>query len=287
LNPIAPPILLVDAGAGGLPVAAALGRMMPERPLVYVADTAGGPYCTKSVGHVRQRLDAVLNHFAAWRPRHVVITCATAGCVALDELRHDHPNLSISGVIRPAARAASVAAGIEPRPLFGVLTSAAAASRARELQAALGNQRPRSRVLLRAAPLLPALVEEGRPADDPLLRAAVNEAVGPLVERNVNVLMCAFGQTAALRQALRAAVGRDVKVIDSAAAVADDVAWRLGVTAGDVQRKDARVKLLATDEPARLARLAKRVLPGEPWLHVEPTLLKLKTHDQTSRRRAA
>ena len=40
----AAPILMFDSGVGGLSVLAALRRVLPQAPVIYVADNAGLPY---------------------------------------------------------------------------------------------------------------------------------------------------------------------------------------------------------------------------------------------------
>ena len=46
------PLLFFDSGVGGLSVLAPTAKLLPQAPLVYVADSAGFPYGTRSEGEI-------------------------------------------------------------------------------------------------------------------------------------------------------------------------------------------------------------------------------------------
>src|SRR6478609_11459354 len=102
------PILLFDSGVGGLSVLAAVRGLMPQASLVYVADSAGFPYGTKSEAEIAARVPALLGRLAErYDPRLIVIACNTASTIAL---RHVRAALAIPIVgtvpaIKPAAEA--------------------------------------------------------------------------------------------------------------------------------------------------------------------------------------
>ena len=52
------PILFFDSGIGGLSVLAPARALLPQAPLVYVADNAGYPYGTKSEIEIAARVPA-------------------------------------------------------------------------------------------------------------------------------------------------------------------------------------------------------------------------------------
>ena len=58
------PLLVFDSGVGGLSVLAAIRRQLPLAPLVYVADSAGYPYGTKSAAEIEARVPALLGRLA-------------------------------------------------------------------------------------------------------------------------------------------------------------------------------------------------------------------------------
>ncbi|MBN8809080.1 MAG: glutamate racemase [Sphingomonas sp.] len=100
------PILLFDSGVGGLSVLAAVRAALPRASLVYVADSAGFPYGTKSEAEIAARVPALLGRLAErYDPRLIVIACNTASTIALSHVR-SALDLDVVGTvpaIKPAA----------------------------------------------------------------------------------------------------------------------------------------------------------------------------------------
>ncbi len=100
------PILFFDSGVGGLSVLAPTRALLPTAPIVYVADSAGFPYGTKSEAEIAARVPALLVRLVErFRPRLVVIACNTACTIALDHVRAalDVPVVGTVPAIKPAA----------------------------------------------------------------------------------------------------------------------------------------------------------------------------------------
>ena len=100
------PLLVFDSGVGGLSVLAAIRRARPTAPIVYVADSGGFPYGTKSEAEIAARVPALLGRLVErYRPRLVVIACNTASTIALAAVRAalDLPIVGTVPAIRPAA----------------------------------------------------------------------------------------------------------------------------------------------------------------------------------------
>jgi glutamate racemase len=100
------PLLLFDSGVGGLSVLDAVRRVLPAAPLVYVADSGGFPYGTKSEAEIAARVPALLGRLAErYRPRLIVIACNTASTIALSVVRAalDLPIVGTVPAIKPAA----------------------------------------------------------------------------------------------------------------------------------------------------------------------------------------
>ena len=100
------PVLFFDSGVGGLSVLAAARALLPQMPVVYVADSAGFPYGTKSEAEIAARVPALLGRLAErYRPRLIVIACNTASTIALAAVRGalDLPVVGTVPAIKPAA----------------------------------------------------------------------------------------------------------------------------------------------------------------------------------------
>ncbi|NML06839.1 glutamate racemase [Sphingomonas sp. G-3-2-10] len=100
------PLLFFDSGVGGLSVLAPVAKLLPQAPLVYVADSAGFPYGTRSEGEIAARVPALLGRLAErYDPRLIVIACNTASTIALQHVRAalDLPIVGTVPAIKPAA----------------------------------------------------------------------------------------------------------------------------------------------------------------------------------------
>jgi glutamate racemase len=100
------PLLFFDSGIGGLSVLAPTLALLPNAPIVYVADSAGFPYGTKSEREIAARVPALLGRLVErYDPRLVVIPCNTACTIALDEIRAalELPVVGTVPAIKPAA----------------------------------------------------------------------------------------------------------------------------------------------------------------------------------------
>ncbi len=88
---IAPSILVLDSGLGGLSVVRALRLTLPEVALLYVADTAAFPYGNRSAADICSRASKVIAHMENEFPiALVVIACNTLSTLCLAELRAQH-----------------------------------------------------------------------------------------------------------------------------------------------------------------------------------------------------
>lgn len=100
------PILFFDSGVGGLSVLAPTAALLPQAPVVYVADSAGFPYGTRSEAEIAARVPALLGRLAErFDPRLIVIACNTASTIALQHVRAalDIPIVGTVPAIKPAA----------------------------------------------------------------------------------------------------------------------------------------------------------------------------------------
>ncbi len=103
-----PPVLAVlDSGAGGLPYLSWIHRHRPQGRYIYLADSKGFPYGSKSeeelIELVRRRIGCIQSEFD---PDMVLIACNTASVVALAALREKFP-LPFVGVV-PAVKPAAL-----------------------------------------------------------------------------------------------------------------------------------------------------------------------------------
>ncbi len=106
----AAPILFFDSGVGGLSVLAPTRALLPQAPVVYVADSAAYPYGTRTEAEIAGRVPALLGRLVErYRPRLAVIACNTASTIALGAVRAalEIPVVGTVPAIKPAAEQSS------------------------------------------------------------------------------------------------------------------------------------------------------------------------------------
>src|SRR3954470_22731388 len=102
------PIGVFDSGGGGLPVARAILDQLPHEPLLYVGDTAHGPYGPLPIAEVRRTALAVLDQLVGSGVKLLVIACNTASAACLRDARERY-DVPVVEVVLPAVRRAVAA----------------------------------------------------------------------------------------------------------------------------------------------------------------------------------
>lgn len=100
------PILMFDSGVGGLSVLEETRKLLPNAPIVYVADNGGFPYGTKTEAEIAARVPALLGRLVErYDPQLVAIPCNTASTIALSGVRAalDRPVVGTVPAVKPAA----------------------------------------------------------------------------------------------------------------------------------------------------------------------------------------
>lgn len=100
------PLLLFDSGVGGLSVLQKVRALLPQAPVIYVADNAGLPYGSKTEAQIAARVSGLLGRLTErFRPRLVCIACNTASTIALASVREvlEVPIVGTVPAIKPAA----------------------------------------------------------------------------------------------------------------------------------------------------------------------------------------
>jgi len=205
-----------DSGVGGLTVLAALRARLPAETFLYLGDTARLPYGTKTAATVeRYALQAVAS-LVARGVKAVVVACNTASAAALPVLaaRHDLP---LIGVVEPGAEAAARAS----RSGRIAVLATEGTVRGGAYQRAIAARRPDARVTAVAAGLFVALAEEGW-VEGPIAESIAARYLAPLFARDKapDTLVLGCTHFPPLLGAIRAVVGEELQIVDSAATTA-------------------------------------------------------------------
>jgi glutamate racemase len=246
---------IFDSGVGGLTVQRAILEALPGLDTVYLGDTARVPYGTKSPEVVTQYSIRNARLLVAQDVEMLVVACNTASAVALPALRAAF-DLPVLGVVEPGARAAAQVTRTGRVGVIGTQSTVASGA----YQRALAGLIPGAVVTARACPLFVPLAEEGwtDPGDE-VVRLVARRYLAPIREAGVDTLVLGCTHYPLLAGAIAAELP-GVTLVDSAAAIAAEVAERFPATAG---AGPAAHTFLVTDTPDRFLAVAHRFL-GRP-----------------------
>jgi glutamate racemase len=252
------PIGILDSGVGGLTVARAVLDQLPHEPVLYVGDTAHGPYGPKPIAEVRAAALGVMDALVESGVKLLVIACNAASAATLRDARERY-DLPVIEVIQPAVRRA-VAATRNGR--VGVIaTRVTVASRAYDDAFAAA---PHLAITSQACPRFVEFVERGVTGGEELLSMA-RGYLEPVRAAGVDTLVLGCTHYPLLTGVLSYLMGDEVTLVSSAEETAKDVYRTL--VANRLERPPdlpaPAHRFLATGDPEPFARLAGRFLGPE------------------------
>ncbi len=256
------PIGIVDSGVGGLTVARAVLDLLPHEPLLYLGDTARGPYGPLPIATVRGYALEVMDLLVERGVKMLVIACNSASSAMLRDARERYTRergVPVVEVIAPAVRR-SVATTRAGR--IGVIgTEATISSRAYEDSFAAA---PHLQVTSAACPAFVEFVEAGV-THGPELESAAQAYLAPLREQQVDTLILGCTHYPLLAGVISYVMGEDVALVSSADETAREVFRAL--REHDLLRRDdlppPTHQFLATGDPQAFATLGRRFLGPE------------------------
>jgi glutamate racemase len=253
------PIGIFDSGVGGLTVARAVLDQLPHEPLVYVGDTAHGPYGPRRIAEVRALALDVMDHLVETHAvKMLVIACNAASSACLRDARERYP-IPVVEVIQPAVRRA-VAATRNGR-IGVVATPVTISSRSYDDAFAAA---PQVELTTVACPRFVEFVEAGETWGPELLEAA-EEYLAPIVAAGCDTLVLGCTHYPLLTGVISYIVGDQVTLVSSAEETAKDVyrALASGSMFRDESLPAPRHRFLATGDPEPFGRLGRRFLGPE------------------------
>ncbi len=259
------PIGIFDSGVGGLTVARAILDQLPHEQLLYIGDTANGPYGPKPLAAVRAMALAVMDQLVDDGVKMLVIACNSASSVALRDARERYTvrrGIPVVEVILPAARRAVLTS--RSGRIGVVATKATVDSRAYD---DAFHVTPGLEITSQACPEFVRLAEEGT-TSGPEALAIAHSYLEPLKVAGVDTLVLGCTHYPLLTGVISYVMGEDVTLVSSAEETAKDVYRNL--VEHDLERSpDAGPpahRFLSTGSPAPFQHLARRFLGPEVTL---------------------
>lgn len=199
-------------------------RALPHESLIYVADSGHAPYGEKPAAVIQQRAETLIGFFLAQGVKAVVVACNTVTGLSIAHLREHFtdshlPIVAIEPAVKPAAQ--QTRSGV-----VGVLATRMTVQ-SPGLARLVATHAHGVQMLLQACPGWVERVEQGQ-QDGPDTEAAVAAFVQPLLAQGADTLVLGCTHYPFLLEPLRRVAGPAVQIIDPAAAVARELARRLG-----------------------------------------------------------
>jgi len=247
---------------GGLTVLRAIHQLMPDEPLLYMADQAHVPYGPRQLEEVRHFSEVITRFLLDQGARLIVVACNAASAAALKYLRSAFPHVPFVGMepaVKPAAEHTRTG-------VVGVLATPATFQG--ELYATVVERFAKGvKLLQHTCPGLVAQIESGT-LDSSETRRILEEALDPMLRQGIDTVVLGCTHYPFVIPLIQQIVGPRVRVIDPAPAVARQVQRLL--VASDLLELEAvlqeavmpkglhLLQFYTSGKPAQLERL----LPG-------------------------
>lgn len=252
------PIGIFDSGVGGLTVARAILDQLPNESILYIGDTARGPYGPRPLAEVRTFALETLDYLVEQGVKALVIACNTASAAMLRDARERY-SIPVIEVIQPAVRRAVAATRTGKIGVIG--TNATIDSKA-YLDAFAAA--PQLEITSIACPLFVEFVECGETSGDEITKIA-RDYLLPVMDADVDTLVLGCTHYPLLTGVISYVMGNNVSLVSSAEETAKDL-YRTLVENSLLRtpsQTPAKHIFLATGDAVAFQVLARRFLGPE------------------------
>lgn len=209
------PIGIFDSGVGGLTVAKAIAKELPNERIIYFGDTAHLPYGDKSKESVRAYSNRITGFLLAKGCKAIVIACNTASAHAYSELKKFYPKIPIINVVNPTVN--HCASKYDTGKIGVIATKGTIQSRIYPRKIVKKN--PNLEVPQNAAPLLVPMIEEGF-FNNNISQTIINSYLSAKNFKGISALILGCTHYPLIKEEVEQYFQGEVEVIDSASVVA-------------------------------------------------------------------
>lgn len=218
------PIGIFDSGIGGLTVANAVSKLLPQEQIIYFGDTAHLPYGDKSKELIRSYAATITDFLLHQKKcKAVVIACNTASAAAYELLRDKYKDVvPVINVIDPMIEAVIADDSIKKVGVIATKTTIASGVYAEKFS----RRRPSLQYTELATPLLASMIEEGY-YNDNISHAVLESYLSNETLNGIDALVLACTHYPLIKNEISAYYKHSVKIFDSAEVVARKLQWIL------------------------------------------------------------
>lgn len=252
------PIGIFDSGVGGLTVARAILDQLPNEAILYIGDTARGPYGPRPLAEVRDFSLETLDFLVDQGVKALVIACNTASAAMLRDARERY-SVPVIEVIQPAVRRAVAATRTGKVGVIGTRATIESQAYLDAFAAA-----PQLQITSTACPRFVEFVERGETSGEAITQVA-REYLAPMIAADVDTLVLGCTHYPLLTGVISYVMGNNVSLVSSAEETAKDL-YRVLVESALLRVADGDApihRFLATGDAKAFEGLARRFLGPE------------------------
>ncbi len=227
------PIGIFDSGIGGLTVANAIRKRLPNESLIYFGDTAHLPYGDKSAQLIRHYSAGIASYLLSRSCKAIVIACNTASAHALSTVTDVcGPDIPVINVIDPVAKAVALDPSLDKKKVGIIATKGTVASRVYPRRITRLNKD--IRVASLATPLLAPMIEEGF-FSNTISQTIIDSYLSKPALKGISALILGCTHYPLIRREVKKYYNDAVKILDSTTLASEALAQVLeerGLTAG-------------------------------------------------------
>ncbi len=213
------PIGIFDSGVGGLTVAAAVRRLLPNEKIIYFGDTAHLPYGDKSANSIQSYSQKIAEFLIDNDCKIILIACNTASAYANEIVKSTiatrFAGIKVVNVIDPIVNNITKKRKYKRVGVIGTKGTIRSGSYPQRII----QQNHRLEVVSLATPLLVPMIEEGFIYDD-ISNAIIRSYLSQDKLKNIDALILGCTHYPIIKNQIRKFFNFDVDVIDSSQVVA-------------------------------------------------------------------
>jgi glutamate racemase len=252
------PIGIFDSGVGGLTVARAILDQLPNESILYIGDTARGPYGPRPLAEVRDFSLETLDFLVDQGVKALVIACNTASAAMLRDARERY-SVPVIEVIQPAVRRAVAATRTGKVGVIGTRATIDSQAYLDAFAAA-----PQLEITSTACPQFVEFVERGETSGSAITEVA-RQYLAPMIAADIDTLVLGCTHYPLLTGVISYVMGNEVSLVSSAEETAKDL-YRVLVESSLLRDANATApshRFLATGDAKAFEGLARRFLGPE------------------------
>ena len=246
------PIGIFDSGFGGLTVMSAISKLMPKENLIYFGDSAHVPYGSKSKKVVTNFTVNISKFLESKGVKLIVVACNTASAFSLDTLKKVI-KVPIIGVIEAGAVVALQNTKNKKIGVIGTEGTVKSNAYAKEIK----KHDKKINCFSKACPLFVPLVEEGWNKGK-ITEEIINVYLKELVNKKIDTLILGCTHYPLLKKSIQKIIGKKIKIIDSATAVAMAVRDLLKKNNQLKNSGSGKYEFFVSDDPEKFKSLGSK-----------------------------